>query len=220
MAKITMLKKIFALSLVSFLTIAEVSFADELPILSGVGGNFTAINTDGNEINFDSFKGKVVLLAFGYTNCADICPFTLGYLKMIYKILSPEEQQDVRVIFTTVNPEYDTPEHLKAFLEYFNKDFIGLTGTREQVDRVVSRYQVEYQAISTPEGVETKNVRRINQKKIESGKVDKTTLFNHSVMIYLIDSQGKTRSIDYTGTPGDELVTKIRQLINEKQTSD
>lgn len=214
-----MLKKIFVVCLLSFLTVANVTLADELPVLSGVGGNFTAINTDGKEIEFDSFKGKVVLLAFGYTNCADICPFTLGYLKMVYKILSPEEQQDVRVIFTTINPEYDTPEHLKAFLEYFNKDFIGLTGTREQVDRVVSLFQAQYQAISTPDGVETKNVRRINQKEVESDKTDKTTLFNHSVMIYLIDKQGKTRSIDYTGTPGDEFVVKIRQLINEKQAS-
>ena len=218
MAKITMLKKIFALCLVSLLAIADVTFADELPILSGVGGNFTAINTDGNEIEFDSFKGKVVLLAFGYTNCADICPFTLGYLKMIYNTLLPKEQQDVRVVFSTVNPEYDTPEHLKGFLEYFDKDFIGLTGTQEQVDRVVSLYQAEYQAISTPQGVETKNVRRINEKEVEPGQTDKTTLYNHSVTIYLIDKQGRTRSIDYTGTPGDEFVTKIRQLIDEKQT--
>lgn len=213
-----MLKKIFALCLVSLLAIADVTFADELPILSGVGGNFTAINTDGNEIEFDSFKGKVVLLAFGYTNCADICPFTLGYLKMIYNTLLPKEQQDVRVVFSTVNPEYDTPEHLKGFLEYFDKDFIGLTGTQEQVDRVVSLYQAEYQAISTPQGVETKNVRRINEKEVEPGQTDKTTLYNHSVTIYLIDKQGRTRSIDYTGTPGDEFVTKIRQLIDEKQT--
>lgn len=214
-----MLKKIFVLSLLSFLTVANISFAEELPILSGVGGNFTAINTDGNEIEFDSFKGKVVLLAFGYTNCADICPFTLGYLKMVYNILTPDEQQDVRVVFSTVDPEYDTPEHLKEFLEYFNKDFIGLTGTRAQVDRVVSLFQAQYQATSTPQGVETKHVRRINQKEVESGKTDKTTLYNHSVMIYIIDKQGKTRSIDYTGTPGDELVIKIRQLINEKQAS-
>jgi len=213
-----MLKKIFALSLVILLTAADITFADELPIISGVGGNFTAINTDGNEIEFDSYKGKVVLLAFGYTNCADICPFTLGYLNMVYKILSSEEQQDVRVIFTTVNPDYDTPEHLKAFLEYFNKDFIGLTGTQKQVNKIVSLYQAKYQAISTLQGVETKHVRRINQKEVKSGKTDKTTLFNHSVMIYLIDKQGKTRSIDYTGTPGDEFVTKIRQLINEKQS--
>lgn len=214
-----MLKKIFVLSLLSFLTVANISFAEDLPILSGVGGNFTAINTDGNEIEFDSFKGKVVLLAFGYTNCADICPFTLGYLKMVYNILTPDEQQDVRVVFSTVDPEYDTPEHLKEFLEYFNKDFIGLTGTRAQVDRVVSLFQAQYQAISTSQGVETKHVRRINQKEVESGKTDKTTLYNHSVMIYIIDKQGKTRSIDYTGTPGDELVIKIRQLINEKQAS-
>lgn len=214
-----MLKKIFTLSLLGFLTITNITLAEELPILSGVGGNFTAVNTDGKEIQFDSFKDNVVLLAFGYTNCADICPFTLGYLKMIYNKLSPEEQQKVRVIFSTVNPEYDTPEHLKEFLEYFNKDFIGLTGTQDQVDMIVSLYHAQYQAISTPQGVETKHVRRINKKEVEPGKTDKTTLFNHSVMIYLIDKQGKTRSIDYTGTPEDELIIKIQQLINEQQTS-
>ncbi|MDK1119003.1 MAG: SCO family protein [Anaerolineae bacterium] len=211
-----MLKIILALSLAGFLTVANITYAEELPVLSGVGGNFTAVDTNGKEIEFDSFKGKVVLLAFGYTNCADICPFTLGYLKMVYNRLSPEEQQDVRVIFSTVNPEYDTPEHLKAFLEYFNKDFIGLTGTRKQVDRIVSLFQAQYHAISASQGVETKHIRRINQKKVEPGKTDKTTLYNHSVMIYLIDKQGKTRSIDYTGTPGDELIIKIQQLINEQ----
>ena len=73
--------------------------------------------------------------------------------------------------------------------------------------------------MSTPESVETKHVRRINEKEVEPGQTDKTTLYNHSVTIYLIDKQGRTRSIDYTGTPGDEFVTKIRQLIDEKQTS-
>ncbi len=219
MAQITMLKKLFSLSLFAILAITNITYAEELPIISGVGGNFTAINTDGKEIEFNSFRNKVVLLAFGYTNCADICPFTLGYLKMVYNKLSPEEQQDVQVIFSTINPEYDTPEHLKGFLEYFNKDFIGLTGTQEQTDRIVSLYQIHYQSISSAEGVETKHVRRINPKEVEPGKTDKTTLYNHSVMIYLIDKQGKTRSIDYTGTPGNELIIKIQQLINEQQTS-
>ncbi|MCG8324738.1 MAG: SCO family protein [Thiotrichales bacterium] len=212
MAKITMLKKVSVLTLCLMLNMAH---AGELPVLSGVGGNFTAINTNGQEIEFRSFRDKVVLLSFGYTNCADVCPFTLGYLKMIYGNLSPEEQQQVRVIFSTVNPEYDTPEHLKEFLEYFNKDFIGLTGTREQADKISSLFHAEYQAISAPEGVETKHVRRVNQKETESGKTDKTTLFNHSIMIYLVDKQGRTRSIDYTGTPDKEILGKIRQLINE-----
>jgi protein SCO1 len=214
MAKITMLKYIFELFL---LMLIQVAYAEELPVLSGVGGNFTAISTNGEEIELANFKNKVVLLSFGYTNCADICPFTLGYLKMIYGQLSPEEQQHVQVIFSTVDPEYDTPEHLKGFLEYFNEDFIGLTGTQEQVDKVASLYHAEYKAISGPESVETKHVRRINEKDVESGENDKTTLFNHSIMIYLIDKQGRTRSIDYTGTPADELILKIQQLSKEKE---
>lgn len=215
MAKFTMLKRIIALSLTGLLAAVNSISAEELPVLSGVGGNFTAIDTNGKEIEFASFKGKVVLLSFGYTNCADICPFTLGYLKMVYSNLSLSEQQNVQVLFSTVNPEYDTPEHLKDFLEYFNKDFIGLTGSREQMDKIASLFHADYQAISTPEGVETKHVRRINQKKDESEETDKTTLFNHSIMIYLVDKQGRTRSIDYTGTPDNEIIAKIQQLLNE-----
>jgi protein SCO1 len=61
------------------------SKANILPILSGVGGEFTAVDSNGNTIEFNNYAGNVVVLAFGYTSCADICPFTLGYLKQLYK---------------------------------------------------------------------------------------------------------------------------------------
>lgn len=190
---------------------------ETLPILSGVGGDFSAINADGEAVEFSDYRGEVVVIAFGYTNCADICPFTLGYLKRLYGSLSADEQQKMRVIFVTIDPEYDTPGHLKAFIGHFNKDFIGLSGSQEQIDYIVSLYQAEYNKLSVF-NVPTKNMRRVNPKLFaddQEAKEDTASLYSHSVTLYLVDKEGFTRSLEYTGTPLDEFTGKIRQLINE-----
>lgn len=187
---------------------------DVLPILSGVGGNFNAVDSDGNMVEFNSYFGNVVVIAFGYTNCADICPFTLGYLKKLYAQLNEEEQEHVKILFVTVDPEYDTPAHLNDFLNYFNKDFIGISGTKEQTDHIVSIYQAQYNELSR-EGMPTHNIRRINTKLLENDEEEKAKLFSHSVSIYLVDKEGFTRSIEFTGTPKDKFVEKIQQLIKE-----
>jgi len=219
MAGSFMLKKILELLFIImiFNVNAAMVKAAALPILSGVGGEFTAVDSNGNTIEFNSYAGNVVVLAFGYTSCADICPFTLGYLKQLYNKLSSEEQQKVRILFVTVDPEYDTPEHLKAFLGHFNEDFIGISGSKEQTDYIVSLYQAEYNQLSAI-GIPTQNIRRVQPKLFEDeteAENDTATLFSHSVSIYLVDKDGFTRSVEYTGTPKDEFSEKIKQLINE-----
>jgi len=188
-----------------------------LPILSGVGGDFYAINADGEAIESTQFSGKVVVLAFGYTNCADICPFTLGYLKRLYTSFSADEQQKIQIVFVTIDPEYDTPGHLKSFIGHFHTDFIGLSGTQQQIDYIVSLYQATYNKLSEL-NVPTQNIRRVNPKIFaddKETKEDNASLYSHSVTLYLIDKEGFTRSLEYTGTPVDEFTAKIRQLINE-----
>tara|TARA_R110001606_G_scaffold361754_7_gene515452 strand:+ start:374094 stop:374744 length:651 start_codon:yes stop_codon:yes gene_type:complete len=216
-----MLKKLIFLVLITLFSSSNDVIAEDeilnLPILSGVGGDFSAINADGEEIAFSDFRAKVVVLAFGYTNCADICPFTLGYLKRLYDNLTAGEQQQLRVVFVTIDPEYDTPSHLKAFIGHFNKNFIGLSGTQEQVDYIVSLYQAEYNKLSTL-NVPTQNIRRVNPKLFtdaDEAKEDKASLYSHSVTLYLIDKEGFTRSLEYTGTAIEDFTSKIRLLINE-----
>jgi len=214
-----MLKKTLTLLIISLIINVNPvnSKAVSLPILSGVGGEFTAVDSNGNTIEFNNYAGNVVVLAFGYTSCADICPFTLGYLKQLYNKLSSGEQQKVRMLFVTVDPEYDTPEHLKAFLAHFNEDFIGISGSKEQTDYIVSLYQAEYNQLSAL-GIPTQNIRRVQPKLFEDdseAEEDTATLFSHSVSIYLVDKDGFTRSVEYTGTPKDEFSAKIKQLINE-----
>lgn len=188
--------------------------ARELPVLSGIGGDFSAINTEGVEVKFSALQGSIVLLAFGYTNCADICPFTLGYLKTVYQALTPEQQQQTRVVFVTVDPIYDTPEHLKAYMSHFSPDFVGLTGSRAQIDRIVSLYQAEYRPLSE-RPVATKHIRRTVPKKGADETQDTTILYSHSVQIFLIDKRGYTRGLAFTGTPKAELVTDLLTLMNE-----
>lgn len=200
------------------LLISEFVFAQEMPILSGVGGEFSAINsTTGKTIKFSDFKGKVVILSFGYTNCADICPFTLGYLQHLYEKLAPQEKQAVRVVFVTIDPEYDTPKHLKEFMQYFNKDFIGLTGSKQATKRITALFQAEYSKLAQV-SVPTEYMRRVNNKTFNNKadeKTDKASLFSHTVAIYLIDKTGNTRSLEYTGTVTKVFIKKIQQLINE-----
>lgn len=211
-----MLRKLIVFIFFILLSNSNLIFAETemLPILSGVGGNFSAINDDGEAIEFSDYEGKVVVLAFGYTNCADICPFTLGYLKRLYKEFSEDEQKKINVMFVTVDPEYDTPDHLKGFIKHFNEEFIGLSGSKEQIDHIVSLYQAHYNKLSLGD-VPTKEIRRINPKEVEEGEEDHASLFSHTVTIYLIDQEGYTRSLEYTGTPVEEFAGKIRQLINE-----
>ncbi len=211
-----MLRKLIIFFWIIILNSLSLAFAETetLPILSGVGGNFSAINDDGEAIEFSDYAGKVVVLAFGYTNCADICPFTLGYLKRLYKELSEDEQKHINVIFVTVDPKYDTPDHLKEFINHFNAEFIGLSGSKEQIDYIVSLYQAHYNKLSTGD-VPTQEIRRINPKKVEDAEEEKSSLFSHTVTIYLIDKEGYTRSLEFTGTPVEEFADKIRQLINE-----
>jgi protein SCO1/2 len=154
------------------------------------------------------------VLAFGYTNCADICPFTLGYLKRLYEELSNAEQKKIQILFVTIDPQYDTPNHLKEFITYFNKNFIGITGTKNQIDNIVSLFQAEYHTLSDAT-IETKDMRRVNPKTDVDIEKDKALLYTHSVTIYLIDKELRVRSLEYTGTPREEFANKIRQLIDE-----
>jgi len=207
-----LLKTLFSIVLLGLLS--NSSWANSLPILSGVGGDFSAISHNKQSVKLSDYKDKIILLAFGYTNCADICPFTLGYLKALYEGLSAEEQQKVQVLFVSIDPDYDTPEHLKGFIEYFNKHFIGLTGTHKQVDHIVSLFQAEYHSLSD-NAIETKDMRRVNPKMDVDENADKAKLFTHSVTIYLIDKQLRVRGLEYTGTPKATFANEIRELIHE-----
>ncbi len=102
---------------------------------------FVLTDHNGDQLRLDRFRDKIVLIAWGYTNCPDICPLTLANLKEVIDSLG-EDAKDVQVLFITVDPERDTAERLNSYVPYFHKDFIGLTGTQEEIDEIADDYAV------------------------------------------------------------------------------
>jgi len=96
---------------------------------------FVLAGHNGEKLRLDRFRDKIVLIAWGYTNCPDICPLTLGMLNRVMDDLG-DRSGDVQVLFITVDPERDTEERLRSYIPYFNKNFIGLTGTREEIQQL------------------------------------------------------------------------------------
>jgi len=110
--------------------------------------DFTLDGADG-KVSLSDFRGKkAVAVYFGYTFCPDICPTTFSNLTGAMQLLPPEAAKDMQVIFISVDTGRDTPKSLKEYVEYFYPTYIGVTGTKKEVDDVVSRYDgTEYTII-------------------------------------------------------------------------
>jgi len=132
--------------------------------------DFTLTNQDGEKVTLGDFKGKAVFMFFGYTHCPDICPVTLANLNGAVNELGNDKDK-VQVIFVTVDPERDSQAELKKYVTYFNKDFIGLTGTPDEIKNMTDSYHVFY-------------------LKEEAGS-DSGYLMGHTSSVYLINPEGR-----------------------------
>lgn len=101
--------------------------------------NFELQRTDGTAYRLSDQMGKVVLIFTGYTNCPDECPATMGKFKQIYEKLG-EDASNVEFVFITVDPDRDTPDVLASYVNAFSPDFIGLTGSLDQLGKVWTGY--------------------------------------------------------------------------------
>ena len=113
--------------------------------------DFTLQDTAGETVTLDSFKGRWVLMFFGFTSCPDICPNALLKVGQTLEALGPAAK-DVQPVFITVDPERDTATVLKDYLANFGDNIIGLTGTPEQILTVTTRYQASFRKRSTEDG--------------------------------------------------------------------
>jgi len=155
--------------------------------------NFTLKNTDGKEVSLSDFKGNIVLIFFGYTHCPDICPSALNKLAKVYENLG-EDRKKVKVLFITVDPERDKPEVIKEYLSFFNKDFIGLYGTEEEIRKVAREYMVFF-------------------RKAESNS-KAGYLVDHTDAIFLIDQKGQLKLIyTHRKQDPDKMLEDIKHLL-------
>jgi protein SCO1/2 len=155
--------------------------------------DFKLTDQYGQSFRLSDQRGKVVLLFFGYTNCPDVCPTTLATWKQVYDALGDDANR-VRFVFITVDPERDTPERLQQHLAIFNPNFIGLTGLPEELERVYKAYGIYHE-------------------KDTSSETAAGYLVNHSASVLLLDADGRWRENFPFGTPAEDVVHDIRELL-------
>lgn len=158
------------------LVVTKNRFSSDMPVTEGksegvafVGGDFNLINQDDKQVGDKDFRGKVMMVFFGFTHCPDICPTTSATYAKVLELLGDKADM-VAPIFISVDPDNDTPEVLKEYLSNFDKRIIGLTGTEEQITQATSAYKAYFAKATNSEGNET---------------------IDHSGFIYIMDKNGK-----------------------------
>jgi protein SCO1 len=171
------------------------------PAFSGVditGAEYArALNltdADGTVRSLADFKGKVVVLFFGYTQCPDVCPTTLAELAAVKKQLGADGAR-LQGVFVSVDPDRDTPPLLKAYMASFDPTFIALHGTPDETRRVAKEFKVFYAKVP--------------------GKVEGSYTVDHTAGSYLFDAQGKVRVFARYGAGGEALAHDVKVLLAE-----
>ena len=173
---------------------------------SSAAGGFTAIDITGasyaNKLELpdpsgqmrrlDEFKGKVVVVFFGFTQCPDVCPTTLAELAAVRRALGADGAR-VQPIFVSVDPQRDTPEVLKAYAQAFGDDVVALRGDEAQTKAAAQEFKVFYSKVP--------------------GKTPDTYTIDHTAGSYVFDTQGRIRLFMRHGQPAAAVEADIRRLL-------
>jgi protein SCO1/2 len=147
--------------------------------------------TDGQPLELSRYKGKVVLLAFGFSSCGEVCPITLATLAGARKKLGADAG-NVQIVYVTVDPERDDAVRMKNYLEAFDPSFIGGVGTRAQIDAAQKAYGISSKKIAFEGGGYT---------------------IGHSSSIYMIDRSGGLHAVMPYGRSVDDFVHDLKILL-------
>ena len=159
---------------------------------AGYAKDFDLTDHLGASRRLADYKGKLVLVFFGYTHCPDVCPTTLADMTKVMKLLGPQREK-VQVIFITLDPERDTTAVLAKFVPSFDAAFVGLYGTSAQIDKVAKDFKVFHE--------------RKNTAGAESYSID------HSAGTYVYDQSGKLRLYFKYGQKPHEIANDLKMLM-------
>jgi protein SCO1/2 len=157
-----------------------------------VGGPFELVNQDGANVTDADFRGKLMLIYFGYTYCPDACPTALGVMAAAIDKLDVAGER-VTPILISIDPARDTAQALKDYVGNFHPRMVGLTGSDEQIAKVAKEYRVFYQKAP--------------------GATGEDYLMDHSNLIYLMDGEGKFLTYFGPQATPDEVAEAIRKFL-------
>jgi protein SCO1/2 len=160
-----------------------------------IGGPFTLVNQDGKTVTDKDFRGKLMLVFFGFTHCPDVCPTELQTIAAAMDKLGPDAKK-VTPVFISVDPERDTVQSIGEYVKAFGANIIGLTGTPEQIEQAAKSYRVYYRKAKPSEGADAKDY-----------------TVDHSAFTYLMDGNGQYLTHFSFGVPPEKMAERIRQQL-------
>jgi protein SCO1/2 len=160
---------------------------------SPIGGELRLLDPDGKPRALADFRGKVVVVIFGYTQCPDVCPTTLADFASAMKKLGADAAQ-VQVLFVTLDPRRDTAELLRQYVPAFDPAFLGLRGDAAATAKATREFRIYAQE--------------------RPGKTADTYTVDHSAQSFVFDRQGRVRLIIGYGAPSEAIASDLRILLN------
>jgi protein SCO1/2 len=160
---------------------------------AGFGRDFALTDTTGKQRTLADYRGKVVVLFFGYAQCPDVCPTTLGTLAQTMKTLGADASR-VQVLFVTVDPERDNAELLASYVSAFDPSFVALRGDAEATARTAKEFKILYQK--------------------QPGRTPESYTVDHSAGTFVFDQQGRLRLYVGNGQGAEVFAHDIRELLH------
>ncbi len=157
---------------------------------ASIGGPFAMTAQDGRTVTDRDLAGRPYLVFFGYTHCPDFCPTTLYDISTIFKAMGPDKK--IAALFVSVDPERDTPELLKTYLDSFDARIIGLTGDKARTDAIAKAYKVYF-------------------KKVPGENGDYTV--DHAAAVYLMDKTGRFVNAVNLAKPAKQAARELERYL-------
>ncbi|HEU0202417.1 MAG TPA: SCO family protein [Burkholderiaceae bacterium] len=154
--------------------------------------NFVLTDHTGQARTLADYRGKVVVMFFGFTQCPDVCPTTLADLAEVKRRLGDDGAR-LQVLFVSLDPQRDTPAVLSQYVANFDPSFVGLTGTPQTIAHTAKDFKVFYQKVP--------------------GKTENSYTIDHSTGSYVFDREGKVRLILRHGQGADAIVGDLKRLL-------
>ena len=160
--------------------------------VQGYGNDFRLTDHTGKPRTMADFRGKVVAIFFGFTQCPDVCPTTLAEMKQVMQLLGKDSER-LQVLFITIDPKRDTPELLSKYVPSFNPAFLGLYGDAAATAQVAKDFKIIYRAVP--------------------GKTADSYTMDHSAGMLVFDPEGRLRLFMNYGLAADKMAADIKRLL-------
>ena len=160
--------------------------------IQGYGNDFRLIDHNGRSRSMADFRGKVVVIFFGYTHCPDVCPTTLSEMRQVMQILGKDAER-LQVLFVTVDPLRDTQQVLSQYVPSFHPTFLGLYGDSAATEKVAKDFKIIYRQ--------------------SAGKTAESYTVDHTAASLVFDQQGRLRLFINYGLGADKIAPDIKKLF-------